>query len=155
MAAIKRLPDHIKARIIAPTTEDGCWEWCGAKMRRGYGTYGAGKGFHLAHRLVYGLTVGEIPAGREIDHLCRNHGCVNPNHLEAVTHRENVLRGNAHAAVNARKNQCPKGHPLSGDNLHPHYLKLGRRYCLICSRARGREYMARIRARRRNDTPKP
>lgn len=81
------------------------------------------------------LHKGPIPEGLVIDHLCRNRGCVNPDHLEAVTQRENILRGEGLAAANARKTHCPKGHPYSGENLYV-VPSSGRRQCRICADAR-------------------
>jgi hypothetical protein len=78
-----------------------------------------------------------IPPDFDIDHLCRNRRCVNPEHLEAVTHRENMVRGDTFAARNAAKTHCSKGHPLSGENLVNQ--KRGDRVCRICANARVRE----------------
>ena len=69
----------------------GCWVWQRAKSKLGYGRFGTNGG--LAHRIYYERENGKIPDGLELDHLCRNHSCVNPSHLEAVTHRENHRRG--------------------------------------------------------------
>lgn len=91
----------------------GCWEWLRYVDKAGYG-HCAYKGKSMgAHRAYYQMHKGEIPAGLQIDHLCRNRKCVNPKHLEAVTKRENFLRGISPAAWNARKTTCPKGHPYS------------------------------------------
>lgn len=85
-----------------------CYEWTGSLNKHGYGRFWLGRVNHYvyAHRFSYELFHGRIPAGLEIDHLCRNHACVNPNHLEAVTHLVNMLRGS-----NAIKTCCPNGHP--------------------------------------------
>jgi len=77
----------------------------------------------------------------EIDHLCRVRCCVNPDHLEAVTHRENILRGNTFAAVNAAKTHCPKGHEYTPENTRIHTG--GRRQCIACSRAYDRARYAK------------
>lgn len=83
----------------------------------------------LVHRLAYAWLVGQIPAGLTLDHLCRNTVCVNPLHLEPVTHRVNVLRGQSGVAANARKTGCPQGHPFDEINTY-HYR--GQRHCRTC-----------------------
>ena len=121
---------------------DGCWHWTGS-LRNGYGRMKAFGRFHEAHRLSYGHFVGPIPVGLELDHLCRNRSCVNPAHLEPVTRRVNVLRGESPAADNANKTHCHKGHPLSGDNLRVRPAG-GRmvRSCRTCNREYLRVYDA-------------
>lgn len=76
-------------------TED-CWEWTGAKTGAGYGHVLLNYKNVYAHRLSYELLVGPIPEGLVIDHVCRNRGCINPEHLEPVTPRENVMRAPKH-----------------------------------------------------------
>lgn len=120
---------------------EGCWLWKGAKIW-GYGVFaiwidGQTKNFR-AHRVPYELANGRIPNGFEPDHLCRNRACVNPEHIEIVTHRENDIRGVGAPAMNTRKNYCPRGHPLVEGNLVPSVLKKGHRACWTCRREQWR-----------------
>jgi hypothetical protein len=76
--------------LIAPADE--CWEWQGNTNNRGYGAFWDGTKTALAHRWVYEFMVDDIPEGLDIDHLCRNRKCVNPEHLEPVTRSVNHFR---------------------------------------------------------------
>ena len=97
---------------------NSCWIWTSEKNYSGYGKFQL-KGKRVkAHRFSYELTNGKIPKGLTIDHLCRNRSCVNPDHLEAVTQKENLLRGISPAAINSRRKFCIRGHLLSGRNLY-------------------------------------
>jgi len=118
----------------------GCWVWEGAKNPGGYGMVKVDGRGQLVHRLVWTGLVGAIPEGLVIDHLCRVVACVNPDHLEPVTHTENVRRGAApHIAGvrNANKTHCPQGHEYSEENT---FTDAGSRRCRTCVRARLREY---------------
>lgn len=107
---------------------DGCWEWTGGK-RRGYGQFRN----RQAHRVVYEHFVGPIPNGFVLDHLCRNPGCVRPDHLEVVTQQENVQR------AFADRTACPQGHPYTAENT-----RVGKhgKHCRVCDRERARERRA-------------
>lgn len=125
--------------------ECGCWDWVGSHAKErgpdcgtGYGMLSIGGTTKRAHRLVYERFRGPIPVGLTLDHLCRRRCCVNPDHMEIVTLGENSRRGKGVNGMNARKTTCPKGHPLSGDNLVQ--LKSGRRRCRICQYATQRDY---------------
>ena len=126
----------IKTRLLNRShtrpTDGSCWEWNGCFDSRGYGTMQYNLKFYFAHRASYEIYVGKIEPGFEIDHLCRNHGCINPTHLEAVSHRLNLLRGFAPAAINHRKTHCKNGHLLKESALA--------RRCHICVSAYKKEW---------------
>jgi hypothetical protein len=113
-------------------TTESCWEWTASKTRDGYGQFSIDGQTRKAYRVVYELFYGPVPEGLTIDHLCRNRGCVNPNHLEAVTHAENMGRG-----AWALKTHCPRGHLYDDENTRWHR---GRRFCIACQKIRGREH---------------
>lgn len=112
-----------------------CWIWQGA-LSRGYGYHN----HEPAYRTNYVERFGPVPEGLELDHLCRVTACVNPDHLEPVTHRENILRSSAPMAKQAKQTHCIHGHPLSGDNLYT--TKQGKRHCKTCTNRRGNEARA-------------
>lgn len=117
------------------TISDGCWEWTGAKDTSGYGRVGTQAGVRQTHRVFYEWFVGPIADDMQLDHLCRNRGCVRPSHLEQVTLQENTNRSDSTlAVVNRAKTKCPKGHDYSPDNLVKSMLP--KRVCLTCQRAR-------------------
>lgn len=125
---------------------DGCWNWTAAIDPTGYGRFWLDGRMQYAHRVVYELFVEPIPEGLTLDHLCRNHACVNPAHLEPVTLGENVLRGVGISAVNARKTHCIRGHEFTDENTARN--RNGTRRCVACSVERGRENYERHKARR-------
>ena len=114
--------------------QSGCWIWTAMRLPNGYGYIRLNGGTGYAHRVMYELLKGPIPKGMTIDHLCNNRACVNPDHMEIKTQRENVLRSlSAPPAINARKTHCLRGHELSEENL---YRYRGRRLCRSCIRLR-------------------
>ncbi len=124
-----------KVDIVAP---NACWNWKATKHAKGYGHIRVGNMIAKAHRIAYELTNGKIPKGLTIDHLCQNTSCVNPKHLEAVTNRENILRGNNLCARNARMTHCKNGHEFTEKNTR--LETTGSRRCRTCLQARERQY---------------
>lgn len=124
---------------------DECWPWTGSLNPNGYGTFfPKTRKPEGAHRFAYRLVVGEPPSGTELDHLCRNPSCVNPAHLDPVTHRENVLRGVSPAAVYAASAACIAKHDLTPENTY--VRPNGSRHCRECKRRRDHDYYAARRA---------
>ncbi len=127
------IPDRIRSKI---EFTDTCWLWTAATSH-GYGRVQWDGRLHQAHRVVYELLVGSIPEGLTIDHLCRVRNCVNPEHMEPVTNRENILRGEAPSALHAKKTHCPQGHPYSEENT---FVANGSRNCKKCNNTRTRRW---------------
>lgn len=122
--------------------ENGCWIWQGCKDAHGYGRTNMGNGkIKSTHVLFYTWLVGDVPKGLELDHLCMKQSCVNPDHLEPVTHAENIRRWAA--SLNIRR--CPQGHEY--DPANTYINPQGRRICRICSRASGARYRKQKRQR--------
>jgi len=131
--------------------EGECWPWTASLNGRGYGQIGQAGKIRSAHRVMWEVARGPIPKGLTVDHLCRNRRCVNPAHLELVTMRENLLRGEGACARHARQSFCKYGHPLVGGNLRP--VKDGSRRCLECHRRENRDYWKRRKARESSQVP--
>ena len=117
-----------------------CWLWTDGQDSKGYGRFKVETKGRKAHVVGYELLVGPTPNGLEPDHLCRVRHCVRPSHLEWVTHKVNVLRGEGKMARLARQTECLNGHPLDGPlaDLIPD-PRLGRRICRKCVNARRRK----------------
>lgn len=115
----------------------GCREWTAARNADGYGLIWQGnRSYVMAHRASYEASVGAIPAGMQLDHLCRNRACIRPDHLEPVTNRTNVLRGTGITAQNAVKTHCSQGHPF--DEVNTYWRPDNARGCKTCRRATNR-----------------
>lgn len=141
-------PQFGDARVPAATWEliepdrSGCWLWRGTFSSSGYGMTSVRLSKNkpqYAHRLMFQLLVGDIGEGLELDHLCRVPACVNPAHLEPVTHHENVMRSPvAPAAINARKTHCKNGHPFGTESKPGHG-----RVCRVCKREYERAWQSK------------
>lgn len=130
--------EDIAKLILANTIQvDECLIYQGSKSR-GYGMIWIKPAMLYTHRVMFEALIGKIPEKFDLDHLCRRTDCVNVKHLEAVTHRTNVLRGIAPAAKHAAKTECIHGHEFSKENTY--YRKSGARCCRICMRARTSKY---------------
>ncbi len=122
--------------------ENGCWEWLAGRHNNGYAVMGSGRQ-HVgdkhhriyAHRFSYEYFTGHT-IQHTIDHLCRNRACVNPDHLQDVPLKQNILRGVSPPAQNAHKTTCPAGHPYNEENTHRD--RWGYRHCRVCDRIRHR-----------------
>lgn len=125
---------------------DDCWLWVGLRdTTKGYPVFYYQGKLVRAHRWSYEQFVGPVPDGLEIDHTCRVRHCVNPDHLEPVTHAENMRRASPYIAAKRRKTHCPRGHELVGRNLAIRQRTNGTTYraCAECDRIRSREYQRR------------
>ena len=112
-----------------PEPNSGCWLWMAALKRDGYAKFTS---HSTGHKMAFLHWNGVVPEGKEIDHICGVKCCVNPQHLQAITHKENVAKSGSWD-FNRRKTHCPKGHPYSGENL---YISGTNRQCNICRRER-------------------
>lgn len=120
--------------------QTGCWDWTGAISNKSYGSiYYEGR-MQKAHRVMWRLERGEIPSGLELDHLCRNRRCINPDHLEPVTRRENLARG-IQTNQNAGKLVCIRGHAFTEKNTRTR--PNGERTCIACMDMHRRNWRAK------------
>jgi hypothetical protein len=143
------LPPSVFANI-APEINTGCWLWCDSGHLGGYGRMMVGGKRQLAHRLVYTLIRGPIPEGLELDHLCRQTACVNPDHLEPVTHQENMRRSPVKFVPTycEKKAVCKRGHALEGLNVREARHRVTGQMIRTC-RACARWYMQQRRLKQR------
>lgn len=121
-----------------------CHLWDGSANEAGYGTFWAAGRTVKAHRFAYEQALGPIPTGLELDHLCRRRACVRVSHLDAVTHRVNILRSSNHVARRAAVTHCPAGHPY--DDANTYRAPNGTRKCRACKAAHSRADRAAKRA---------
>lgn len=136
MVGMVPLPERVlsKVHMAAPWE---CWLWTAYRDPMGYGRVRVGEQIAYAHRVFYEAHNGMIPSGMELDHLCRVRHCVNPYHLDAVSHRENCRRGNVGRAARERGRRithCKYGHLF--DVANTYRAPNGRRSCRACGRDR-------------------
>lgn len=134
------LHDRLEKAIMREPNS-GCWLWERHTTRHGYGVISIDGKQVYAHRVMYERRHGKIPSGLEIDHKCRTPACCNPDHLEAVTHLENVRRGTVWAVNKARlggMTHCKKGHEFTPENTYVRPSS-GLRNCRICRSEYGKE----------------
>ncbi len=121
-----------KYMVILP---NGCWQWIGSLNKDGYGKMGFRiNGVYVtkrAHIVSYEHFRGPVPDGCELDHECRFRPCINPAHLEPVTHLENMRRG-----VHAMKTECVRGHTFTPENTYVNPNLPNSRYCRECKSLR-------------------
>lgn len=136
MTRARTSDDDCREKILSRISvdENGCWNWTRYIDSAGYGRITVNMRVIRAHILSYRVFVGDIPNGLELDHLCRNRKCCNPDHLEAVTRKVNLLRGEAPSAKNARKTHCVNGHEFTAANTT--IDKTGSRQCNACQKIR-------------------
>lgn len=146
---------------VSPEPNTGCWLWVGRMAWNGYGLFYdcTQKRSFRAHRKAYEIMVGQVPFGLQLDHLCRVRACVNPEHLEPVTLRENLARGLGTVPASIAlvemlksKTHCPNGHLYFPENLLS--MEFGIRRCKACRIAKSRRSSEKRRRRRANDRPK-
>lgn len=140
--SVHRNPPTVSERFWAKVDKTGgCWLWTAGKDVHGYGLFRVNRKNWLAHRWAWTQAHGAVPEGLELDHLCRTPACVRPDHLEPVTHAENVRRGRGGDWARS-KTHCPQGHPYDESNTY--YPQPNRRICRACSAAHGRAYRRRL-----------
>lgn len=127
----------VKVQVDQSTS---CWIWKASRDRFGYGLFDN----RVAHRFGYELIKGKIPKGLELDHLCRNRSCVNPDHLEPVTHIVNIQRGNS-GLKDRIKTHCPHNHEYNKKNTV--HTKRGRA-CRTCKNIATSRSMKKLRKER-------
>lgn len=125
-----KITSHIVVRDAGYVTP--CWISNRARHLNGYTKLGYLGTTWLTHRFAYTVFVGDIPEGLQLDHLCKVRACCNPGHLEPVTCRENLLRGDTLTAHEIAQTHCKRGHPLSGDNLYHRPDRPVGRCCRAC-----------------------
>ncbi len=142
------LADEERLREKFSVSASGCWLWNGPLSSDGYGKFQMRSRSRIAHRAAYEIIVGPIPAGLELDHLCRVRHCVNPEHLEPVTQAENTRRSDIPWMVVKRSGRCKNGHLLAETGIKRRRGDRQHIICGECHRAYSRKASRRYRERR-------
>jgi hypothetical protein len=134
MSSMKQLSIHAAAPLASM-----CWLWTRTRNQKGYGLawHSAANRLTSAHRMIYELLVGPIPEGMQLDHICRQRGCVNPDHMRVVTQHENTVLAPGSRSISARnasKTHCLRGHPFDEANTYYQGPRRDRRGCRICKK---------------------
>ena len=135
-----RLPDRFWNKVT-PEPVSGCWLWQGAQVHNGYGVTRTPERLLYAHRVAYEAARGPIADGLSVDHLCRVRHCVNPEHLEAVTQRENIRRGDQ-GKTWGTETHCRYGHEYAAGNAAPRAGRINGKACRECNRLKARKCRA-------------
>jgi len=138
------LGDRRASRVVID--DSGCWIWTGSRNPGGYGQTRDGARMTRVHQIAFVAAKGPVPDGLEIDHLCRVPACCNPDHLEAVTHAENIRRGSQDRKRPEPRTHCARGHELTDENC---VRRKDGRQCRTCHNANRRMHDARRRAEAR------
>lgn len=134
------LREKIETSLDTESNPHGCWVWTAGKDRHGYGAVRWAAKVHKVHRAYLKELGHDVPDGMDVDHLCRNPSCANPNHLEVVTHAENMRRSPiAIVSINACKTHCLNGHEFTLENTYM-VPKTGARMCKACAKERRKRY---------------
>lgn len=128
--------DRFWSNVDVPAQPSCCWEWIGERNHKGYGRVSINASRFVVHRVAYSLLIEPVPEDMQIDHLCRTRYCVNPDHLQPVTNRENLVRGYGVIARSVRATHCPQGHAYTPENTR---LYRRARVCRTCDIQKKRE----------------
>lgn len=138
--------EELIARYVEPEPNSGCWIWVGHRNSTGYGACLRDRKKVPAHRVIYERYRGPIPAELEADHKCRNRPCVNPDHIEPVTRRENVRRGVSPASRHMAQTHCSRGHEFNATDTYYRGGPKPNRVCKWCRRIHDARRRAKNRA---------
>lgn len=144
LATRRQIVEYLMSHVSVDE-RTGCWNWLGALTTKGYGRLQLKRyRIYYAHRVAWMILARrKIPEGKQLDHLCRNRKCANPAHLEAVTSRENTIRGEHPIARQVRQTACIYGHEFDKENTYVNPTN-GERHCRVCAALRQKRRRARL-----------